>query len=48
MSNATPNITWGGLASTTKMAPSKRKPKRKKKKVKRKVKVKVKKNNGKR
>ena len=40
MSNATPNITWGGLASTTKMAPSKRKPK-KKKKVKRKVKVKV-------
>tara|TARA_Y100000401_G_C8294969_1_gene210794 strand:- start:816 stop:959 length:144 start_codon:yes stop_codon:yes gene_type:complete len=47
MSNATPNITWGGLASTTKMAPSKRKPK-KKKKVKRKVKVKVKKNNGKR
>jgi hypothetical protein len=43
MSNATPNITWGGLASTTKMAPSKRKPKRKKKKVKRKVKVKVRK-----
>ena len=40
---ATPNITWGGLASTTKMAPSKRKPKRKKKKVKRKVKVKVRK-----
>jgi hypothetical protein len=43
MSNATPNITWGGLASTTKMAPSKRKPKRKKRKVKRKVKVKVRK-----
>ena len=43
MSNATPNITWGGLASTTNMAPSKRKPKRKKKKVKRKVKVKVRK-----
>ena len=43
MSNATPNITWGGLASTTKMAPSKRKPKRKKKKVKRKIKVKVRK-----
>ena len=45
MSNATPNITWGGLASTTKMAPSKRKTK-KKKKVKRKGKVKVKKNKG--
>jgi hypothetical protein len=43
MSNATPNITWGGLASTTKMAPSKRKPKAKKKKVKRKAKVKVRK-----
>ena len=43
MSNATPNITWGGLASTTKMAPSKRKPKAKKKKLKRKAKVKVRK-----
>ena len=40
---ATPNITWGGLAATTRMAPTKRKPKKKKKKVKRKVKIKVRK-----
>ena len=41
MSNATPNITWGGLAGTTNMSPANRKPKRKKTKPKRKVKVKV-------
>tara|TARA_Y100001973_G_C5207628_1_gene342786 strand:- start:4574 stop:4723 length:150 start_codon:yes stop_codon:yes gene_type:complete len=43
MSNATPNITWGGLTGTTNVALAKRKPKRKKTKPKHKVKVKVRK-----